>query len=69
MPFMKPTHQVAQELRGLAGDGSKRVRDLVDLQVIIDEEPPSLEGSVPNVGVSIRFARTAGGRPSQSNHL
>ena len=47
MPFMKLTHQVAQKLRGLMEDGSECAHDLVDLQVIMAEEPPSLEDIKP----------------------
>lgn len=47
MPFMKLTHQVAQKLHGLTEDGSKRVHDLVGLQVIMAEELPFLEDIKP----------------------
>ena len=35
IPFMSLTHQIAQKLHGLTEPGSDRVRDLVDLQIII----------------------------------
>lgn len=47
MPFMKLAHQVAQKLHGLTEDRSERVHDLVDLQVIMSEEPPTLEDVKP----------------------
>lgn len=47
MPFMKLAHQVAQKLHGLTESGSERVHDLVDLQVIMHEEPPALETVKP----------------------
>ena len=47
MPFMRLAHQIAQKLHGLTEDGSERVHDLVDLQVIMREEPPALETVKP----------------------
>ena len=47
VPFMKLAHQVAQKLHGLTENGSERVHDLVDLQVIMREEPPALENIKP----------------------
>ena len=47
IPFMKLAHQVAQKLHGLTESGSERVHDLVDLQVIMREEPPDLESIKP----------------------
>lgn len=37
MPFMKLSHQVAQKLHALTEEGSNRVHDLVDLQIILRE--------------------------------
>lgn len=47
MPFMRLAHQVAQKLHGLTESGSQRVHDLVDLQVIMREDPPALEEVKP----------------------
>lgn len=47
MPFMRLAHQVAQKLHGLTESESDRVHDLVDLQVIMREEPPALEEVKP----------------------
>lgn len=47
MPFMQLAHQVAQKLHGLTESGSERAHDLIDLQVIMREEPPALEAVKP----------------------
>ncbi len=47
VPFMKLTHQVAQKIHALTAAGSERVHDLVDLQVIMNENPPDLESIRP----------------------
>ncbi len=42
IPFMRLPYQVAQKLHGLTEEGSERVHDLVDLQVIFREEDVDL---------------------------
>lgn len=42
IPFMRLTYQVSQKLHGLTEEGSERVHDLVDLQVIFREEDVDL---------------------------
>lgn len=47
MPFMKLKHQVAQKLHGLTEEGSDRVHDLVDLQIIMREGAVDLASIKP----------------------
>ena len=42
VPLMTLTHQIAQKLHGLTEPGSDRVRDLVDLQIIVVNSKPDL---------------------------
>lgn len=47
MPFMKLAHQVAQKLHALTEEGSERVHDLVDLQIIMREDAPDIADIKP----------------------
>lgn len=47
MPFMKLAHQVAQKLHALTEEGSDRVHDLVDLQIIMREDAPDVAAIRP----------------------
>lgn len=47
MPFMKLAHQVAQKLHALTEEGSDRVHDLVDLQIIMREDAPDVAAIKP----------------------
>lgn len=47
MPFMKLAHQVAQKLHALTEEGSDRVHDLVDLQIILREDAPDVVAIKP----------------------
>lgn len=37
IPLMKLSHQIAQKLHALTEDGSERVHDLIDLQIIVND--------------------------------
>lgn len=47
MPFMKLAHQVTQKLHALTKEGSDRVHDLVDLQIIMREDAPDVADIKP----------------------
>ena len=42
VPLMKREYQIAQKLHGLTDPGSRRVRDLIDLQLVAENPEPDL---------------------------
>lgn len=65
MPFMKLAHQVAQKLHALTAEGSDRVHDMVDLQIIMREDAPDVAYIKP---LCIRLFAYRGGAGMASSH-